>query len=51
MEIKGEKGEKRQISRNSWNQKKRSQSTFGTTKPGVSPPLELRNPESFHFWN
>ena len=67
MEINGEKGEKRQISRNSRNQKKRSHSTFGTknldsvhlwnqeiqsrstfgTKfDGVSPFLELKNPES-----
>ena len=40
MEIKGEKGEKQQISRNSWNQKN-----------GVSPLLELQNLESVHLWN
>ena len=34
------KGEKQQISRNSWNQ-----------KSGVSPLSELQNMESVHLWN
>ena len=37
------------ISRNSWNQKVRGQSIFRTKESGVSPSLELRNSESFHF--
>ena len=51
MEIKGEKGGKRQISCNSWNQKKRSQSTFGTKFEGFSPFLELKNPDSVLYYS
>ena len=51
VENKWENWEKLKISHNSWNQKIWSQSSYGTKKSGVSPSLEPRNPESFHFWN
>ena len=51
VENKWENWEQRKISRNIWNQKIRSQSSYGTKKSGVSPFLEPRNPGSFPFWN